>query len=137
MCRLEYFLVAQSISVDQATNRISLFNVIEEIEKPPDKSVVLQEIYAVSAWNLDAKDFGEEFQVTMIVKPPTKGHQEQRINFIGKSPRHRILQAILGINFSEPGVWEFEVCLNGVHAAKHFVEVREGAAPGNADGATG
>ena len=31
MAELEYFLVAESVSVDQLTNRISLFNVVEQV----------------------------------------------------------------------------------------------------------
>jgi hypothetical protein len=73
MPQLEYFLIAESISVDQSTNRVSLFNVLEEIQCAPLPAGTpaipgrtgIPQLVAVSSWNLSPEDQGREFQVSL------------------------------------------------------------------------
>ena len=68
MPELEYFVVAESVSIDRDTNRVSLFNVVEEIFT----SVVPFPFVAVSGWNLTADEQrGSELQAGVRITKPS------------------------------------------------------------------
>ncbi len=61
MPKLEYFLVAESVSVDQQTNRISFFNVVEQVNVPVFPFTIPQ-IVAVASWNTEEGDAKRTFR---------------------------------------------------------------------------
>jgi Family of unknown function (DUF6941) len=125
MASLEYFLVAESVSIDAHSNRVSLFQVLEEVHGPrPDGPAGLPALAIVSAWNIEAEEFEQDFQVQVSMLKPTGaqvGHHAA--NFTPKQRRHRIISRILGVVFDEAGEWKINVDLNGVHAASHTITV--------------
>lgn len=128
MARIEYFLVARSVSTDQATNLTSIFEVIEEIttSKFPER---LHECVAVSLWRKDVGETDEDMQVMLTVTLPN-GHTENfPMNFQMKGRRHRTMQRMKNLPLPSPGELRFEVSLNGEHAATHIVDVKLGDVP--------
>lgn len=130
MPELEYFLVAESVSTDKETNRISVFNVLEEIPR----AGVLPQCVATSCWRIEPEDEGKDFQVTLRIHMPGGDVPNEPgdigVNFAPEGKRHRIQHFIAGFPFAKPGDWEFEVLLNGKHEARHVVTVHEGQADG-------
>lgn len=123
MAALEYFLVAESVSVDQTTNRVSVFNVLEEIGAP-QFPVLLPGCVAIALWNSVPDDAGKDFQVKLRITLPDDQSYEMTSNFVMKTDRHRSVQRIQGLPITATGVLRFDVLLNGEHQASHAVNVK-------------
>ena len=89
--RLEYFLVADSVSVDQFTNTVSVFHVIEQI-RSAIFPVPIPRFACVSSLNIEEDDFGKDYQLTVRIKNPS-GEDEKlnRINFTAEKRRQSLL----------------------------------------------
>ena len=126
MPTLEYFLVCESVSTDQETNRISLFNILEDIHMlpPGQPGVILAQLVAVCCWNRESGDEDQDFQATLRIHAPNGAEpQEFAMNFRMERPRYRLSLRFQGIPKLEPGVLRFELLLNGKHVAWHTVNV--------------
>lgn len=124
MARLEFFVVAESLSVDQLTNRVSIFNILERIQAPTFP-LVLPQLMAVSLWEEDELDKEKQYQVAIRI---TLGdteleHIKQNLSF----PRRRLrtIAQIQNLAIPGPGRLEIELFLNGEHKAWHYVDVNE------------
>jgi hypothetical protein len=122
MARLELFVVSEGVSVDQFTNQLSLFSVLEEVT-PPDFPFVLPSAATISLWMKEAGDDDRDFQCMMRVLLPDGNRHELTTNFRFRGRRHRVIQRIQGVPLTEPGVLRFEVLLNGEYIASHEVDV--------------
>lgn len=131
MPRLEYFLVAEGISVDRATNRLSVFNVFEELSSPK-LPLSWPQLVAASCWEILPEDTGKDFQATLRIRDPAGNIPEKpgdfAVNFAPEQKRHRVHHFLAGLTFDKPGDWRFEILLNGEHQATHVVTVHEGEA---------
>ncbi len=127
MPRLEYFLLADSLSVDQDTNNVSIFHVLEEVTIPLPGHI--PRLVAISSWNIEPEERQrkDEFQATLRIHQPWEEkapkHKDLPTNFTAERRRHRICQYVTGVPVKEAGELEFEILLNGEHAASHFVTV--------------
>jgi hypothetical protein len=124
MARLEFFVVSESVSVDQQTNRLSLFNVIEQVASTNFPSA-LPSAVAVSMWIAEDGDDVRDFQCTLRITLPNGNPYEFASNFKFRARRHRVIQRVEGFPLNEPGVLRFEVLLNGERAASHEVDVSQ------------
>lgn len=124
MARLEFFVVSEGVSVDQQTNQLSLFSVIEQVTSP-DFPLVLPYAAAVSLWMAEAGDNGRDFQCMLRIILPDGGQHDFPTNFTFRARRHRVIQRILGFPINEPGLLRFEVFLNGEYAASHEVDISQ------------
>jgi len=122
MARLEFFVVSESVSVDQQTNRLSLFNIIEQVASTKFPSV-LPAAVAVSMWMAEAGDDVRDFQCTLRFTLPNGNRHEFASNFKFRARRHRVIQRVEGFPLNEPGVLRFEVLLNGEYVASHEVDI--------------
>lgn len=122
MAHMEFFIVSEELSIDQQTNRLSLFNVLEQIASPNFPSVLLSAA-AVSLWVAEPGDDERDFQCALRVIPPGGSHRDLTTNFKFRSRRHRVIQRLQGFPINEPGVLRFEVLLNGEYQASHEVDV--------------
>ena len=121
MPRLEYFLVAEATSVDQGTNKISIFNVIEELRSPQWPATV-PVMTAVGALEASEEDKGKEFQA--IVRVSGDALSEPRdfpLNFELNTKRQRLLFRINALRVERPGAIVVSLLLNGQHLAEHRV----------------
>ena len=125
MPALEYFLVAESLAVDQSTNRASVFNIIDELAAS-SFPVVVPQMAAICAWNMSADDEGQDFQAVVRIMSPGEELREQRVNFLGQHRRSRLIFRVFGLPIAREGDLRFEVELNGQYQASHTVTVRLG-----------
>lgn len=125
MARLEYFLVCESVSIDQETNKISLFNVLEGAQ---GKSfpVIIPTIAAVSAWNRQSGDEDTDYQIILRMQLPGEVEKKDfRTNIRLDQQRHRVIQRIENIQINQPGELIFEVLINEVSSAHHVITISE------------
>ena len=125
MPRLEYFLVASSLSIDQATNNVSLFHILEELTGT--MPLRMFPVVAASAWIFEPNELGRDYQASLKVHLPDgellpESHQ-LAVNFSTERRRHRIHQFLHGLVIPEPGDLVFELILNGEHQASHMITV--------------
>ncbi len=128
MPTLEFFVVAESFSIDRQSNRLSIFNIVETLTAE-EFPVVLPSMVVVTCLNLTDDELGEDFQVLLNVcsggDSPLGGPFPT--NFKAQSRRHRVIQSFQGVPFSKPGDIRFEQTLNGDHLATHLLEVKHAA----------
>lgn len=122
MAHMEFFIVSEEVSVDQQTNRLSLFNVIEQITAA-DFPLMLLSGAAVSLWVAEQGDDQLDFQCTLRIIAPGSEHRDFPSNFTFQSRRHRVIHRIHGVPINEPGLLRFEILLNGQYQASHEVDV--------------
>jgi hypothetical protein len=123
MPKLEYFIVCESVSVDQQTNRVSLFNVIEEVWSSRFPATISQAI-ATSAWHREPADEHVDYQVQLrIYAPGEDSYKEFPVNVKIEKDRHRIFHELANLRVSQPGNLKFEVLINGQYAATHTVTI--------------
>lgn len=128
--RLEFFVVSESVSIDQVTNELSVFNILESVASE-GFPVLVPKCAAVSLWRVEPGDEGRDWQVMVRVTLPGQGPQDFTTNFQARprSQRHRVMQRVHGLPLLQEGDLRFELLLNGQHAADHIVTVtREGGA---------
>ncbi len=125
MPKLEYFLVAESCSDDRETGRISVFNILENVSAKLPAHI--PSVVAVSSWLISPDEQGEEFQAILRGNLPGKEEPQEfkefPVNFIADGKRQRILHHLKAIPLCRAGELEFEILLNGKHAAGHIVTV--------------
>ena len=124
MARLEFFVVAEDVSVDQTTNQASVFSILEEI-RTTDFPTVIPKCVALALWRQEAGDEDRDFQMALRVRLPNGEEHTQETNFRMTRTRHRIINRIQGLPLPGEGQLRFEVLLNGVHAAEHIVTVEQ------------
>ncbi len=126
MPTLEFFVVAESFSIDRQSNRLSIFNIVETLAAE-EFPVVLPSMVVITCLNLTDDELGEDFQVLLNVRSgggdsPLGGPFPT--NFKARSRRHRIIQSFQGVPFNDPGDIMFKQSLNGQHLATHLLEVK-------------
>ncbi len=127
MPRLEYFLVARSVSIDQDRNEVSVFGILEEIALSKSDPKVLPEMEALASWILDPEDQGAEFLVTLQLVGPGPGQSpsdgEFSVAFVAEGNRQRTRMAFIGMPIDRAGDTNFKLKLNGVEKATHVLSV--------------
>jgi len=122
--RLEFFLVAESYSVDQETNRLSIFDVLVNIVSS-GKVAMLNRVAAICEWIIPTACIDKDYLAMLrVVSPSGKCTEELKLAFTGKASRHRLYLRILGARFETAGRWVFELLLDGEHVASHEVDVQ-------------
>jgi len=130
MPKLEYFLLCESVAVDQDTNRISLFNVLEDFQVAPAEdptkkpSYMLSQFVAVALFNRDAEDRDKEFEASLRIHLPGDQHREHKMSFRMERNRQRVLMRFVGMPpVGQDGVLRFELLLDGTECASHTVHL--------------
>jgi hypothetical protein len=122
MAHMEFFLVSEEVSVDQQTNRLSLFNVLEQVRNT-EFPFVLPSAAAVSLWVAEPGDDTQDFQCILRITLPDGSQHNFTSNFSFRTSRHRVIQKIQGLTINGSGMLRFEVLLNGEYKARHEVDV--------------
>lgn len=78
MPQLEYFLVSQDYAIDQFTNRVCIFNIVENIEISQFPNTM--SVTAISAWNRVGGEEGQNFQLVLAATTlfPVTGERNGR-----------------------------------------------------------
>lgn len=123
MPSLEFFLVAQSLAVDQQSNRLSIFDVLDTFQ-PRSLPAVFPRLVAVSAWLLEPDDKDQDFQATLrVVFEGPQSPLEFAQNFQGTGTGQRVVHQLVGLQIAAPGRISFEIVLNGHAFARHRVVI--------------
>lgn len=123
--RLEFFVVSESVSIDQLTNAASVFNILEAIST--DRfPIMLPMCVAFALWRREGDD-NEEHHSSLRITVPGQPLQEHHTTFRLQKSRHRIVQRLGGLVLS-PGEVRFELMIDGQHAAEHIITVNQPAA---------
>jgi hypothetical protein len=127
MPHIEYFVVSQSISIDQDKNRVSIFHIFEELsfKKFPGRIPML---VITTLWDISDEERDREFEGEIILNPPDIAEPIRypfRFRTDKIAPRQRVIYELK--NTSVPGVGEFrfEVFLEGRRHAGHTIHIRE------------
>lgn len=122
MPELEYFVVAESVSVDQDTNRVSLFNVLETIEDHLPAQIA--QFAAVAVWLSQQDEEGRDCQAMLkVTVPGDEKDREYPVNFTIMSMRNRTIIQVEGLTVPQYGNVSFSLFLNGAYVARHTVSV--------------
>jgi hypothetical protein len=124
MPRLEYFIAAESVSIDQDTNRTHILNVLEEIV-----CAGLPTVYpgcaVIAGWICTAEDVGQ-WEATIRISVPGQDTHEGSLKFevAEGTKRHRTIMRFAGVPLAAEGELKFQLLLNGEHKATHSTDVR-------------
>ncbi|MEO1594519.1 MAG: hypothetical protein AAFS02_04665 [Pseudomonadota bacterium] len=122
MARLEFFVVAESVSIDMQTNRASVFNILENFN-PSVFPFTVHSISTMTLWIQEDGDADTDFQMVLKVTTPSGAEVELPTNFKIPERRHRLVNNLVGLTIDGPGDLVFEIRLNGEHFASHTVTV--------------
>ena len=126
MPKLDYFLVADSVSTDRDRNTVSVFHILDEW--PARLPLVIPELVAVSSWRIASDEMGGDFQVVLNIRlPGGQGSPDLQIlpvNFTADHLRHRAYHFVKGLRVEHAGDMVFEIFINGQLVASHVVWVR-------------
>ncbi|MGA3122613.1 MAG: hypothetical protein ABSF69_17750 [Polyangiaceae bacterium] len=123
MPRLEYFLVAESLAIDALTNRVSIFNVLEEVVMPSFPSA-LPTVTAIACWYAEPGENPErDFQASYVAHVQGELDRQYDVNFRLPQRRARTYIQLQGFPAQRPGELIFELRLNGEHVAEHRITV--------------
>jgi hypothetical protein len=122
MPSLEFFVVAQNVSVDQRTNRLSVFDILDVVQ-PKSFPAVIPRLVALSVWVMSDDDQKKDFQVALKITGPGLEETVVRQNFTADGPRLRTMQTLIGLPLEGQGITVFEVALNGKKCATHQIGV--------------
>lgn len=122
MPNLEYFVVAESAMVDQLSNRVSIYNIYDEIALPKFPMAIGQ-LVSVCSWNASEDDKDKDFQVGVMLRMPDGDHGPFNSNFTMTGKRHRSILTLISVPISKPGTIVFEILLNGERKASHTIDV--------------
>ncbi len=123
MPRLEYFLVAESVSVDQVTNRVSIFNVVEQV-RITTFPCTLPNLVAVAMWEAEEGDADRDFQAGIVFSlPDGEKLPEFCQNFRIAARRHRTMAYIQGLPVKKTGTIRVNLSLNGDYIASHTIHI--------------
>ncbi len=122
MPKLEYFLISEGVSVDQRTNRLSIFNVFENVNANKLPARVPLVVTVVSLIK-EEEEQGEDLQLLLkIHSPGVEEAFEFTLNFVMERERHRLLMNIDNIVIKDSGDITFEIYINGKLLATRLVK---------------
>jgi hypothetical protein len=122
MPKLDLFLVAGSFSIDRATNRLSLFDILSEV-RPEKFLALIPKIAMVSELFFEDAELELDFQLAIKVTPPNLPTKTVHHNFTAKTRRHRIVSTLAAVPLREPGRIHFELLVNGNPTAEFQTNV--------------
>ncbi|MBI2388486.1 MAG: hypothetical protein HYV09_02615 [Deltaproteobacteria bacterium] len=128
MPTVEYFLVAESVSVDQTSNAVSVFNILEEL-RPARFPASLPLVVIVCALAIDATELGAEIDVTVRVRRTSGQVDELPASFKATGRRHRQISRLQGLPIEQPGELRFDLLVNGRLLASYVVIVTSDTRP--------
>lgn len=122
MPQLEYFVVSESASIDQLTNRVSIFNIYDQItiNKFPYH---IPQLVAVCSWNVNEEDLEKDFQISMLLHTPDEKKGPFKNNITMKRPRHRSIFSLHGIELKKEGIIKVEIMLDSKKIASHTIDI--------------
>lgn len=126
MPKLEYFLVAESVSIDSDRNQVSVFNILEEVSIPNSGPKVVPQLVALASWIITPEDEGKDFQVSIELvgpRPDCPFNSKFSLNFTARCKRQRTQMYLALMPIEQVGDTLFYLKLNGKREASHVLTV--------------
>jgi len=127
MPKLEYFIVCESVSVDQTTNAVSLFNVYEDVRLVPAGTPTprVTNMVAVCCWLREENDeAGVKHRAVLRIHREDTEPQDMPLEFdVGDRNRMRLFFRFQGPFPARPGQLRLEILLNDEHQANHVINI--------------
>jgi len=127
MPKLEYFLVAESHSVDRSTDSISIFNVCNT-RQFASFPATLPDLDLISCWlsSQEERDAQADTQLEIFVRVPgNKDEGPFRANFRCDVEFQHVILGFSEIAAPSPGMIEFELMIDNKHVATHSIRVTQ------------
>lgn len=136
MPHIEYFVVSESVSVDQTNNAVSLFHIIEEytIKQFPAR---IPSLVITTLWDIEPDERDKEFQGLIKLTPPSPDPPIS-FQFTFRTdpfvPRQRVFLTMRDLTVNNPGEYRFEVFLQETRYASHKIYLLKSESEGDAPG---
>lgn len=127
MPRLEYFLVAESCSVDQSTGALSIFNVLNEISYDQFPNVI-PSLAVICCWvcSPDEISEGNEHLARFSFKMPDgSAGKELTGTFTAVNRIHHLIYRISFVPVNKSGEIRVDLQLDGERQASHTIIITE------------
>jgi hypothetical protein len=125
MPHVEFLVAAEGHSVDQQSNALSIFNILEKIQGASGGAGLLPRVEVITVFVRDDGDEGRDFQALLQVH--TRASQIGRgfpMNFQMSAERHRLFHVIYGLPIpADAGFLRFDVQVNGERVGSYQVDV--------------
>jgi hypothetical protein len=102
---------AETSVLDQATNRVSLFNLLEEVITPTFP-IGIYSIAVFTLWEREATEPDTHADLTVRLNERQLMQAQLGLNF-QQATRCRAIITVLGLLLNEPGILVFEITLAG------------------------
>jgi hypothetical protein len=135
MPSLEYFLVARSVVIDQFTNAVSVFSIVDEIV-PKKLPATFMRLTALIGLNVEKDELGQQASYRVAVRIPGQDAPlESEFDFTLEWFRHRYAPSFIGVTVPAAGNLEFTLYINDQEVARHQVLIHPpGAGVTHSDG---
>jgi hypothetical protein len=131
MPHVEYLVAAEGHSVDQQTNALSIFNILEKLQTTSRGDNVVPRVVVITVFGRDDGDDGQDFQALLEVH--TRSGQIGRpfpLNFRMSAERHRLFHVLFGLPIpANAGFIRFDVQVNGQPVGSYQVDVEAAQEP--------
>lgn len=127
MPELEYFVAAESTSVDRDTNAISIFNVFNE-RRFQQFPLTLKKMVLVTCWISSPEELRDKpaLQADIVISlDGVRAEGPFRANFECDSEFQHIIFNVTDAEIPGPCLMEIELRVNGDHKARHRIRFIE------------
>ena len=125
MPRLEYYLVSEDVSVDQSTGRLSIFNVLDDVEFD-EFPAVIPKLVIVACWIAEQEEIDEHLDCQAQIQFEMPGGEPGKsfnANFTVDQKRQKILYRIGFVPIQQSGIVRISLSLSGRPQASHSISV--------------
>ena len=120
--KLLLLVCAETSVVDQATNRASLFNLLEEVATPTFPILIYSTVVYTS-WEREEADSDTQADVSVKLNDKQLFTAQLAINF-QQAMRCRSVLTALGLVLTEPGTLVFDIIFGGQVLGSYHVPVK-------------
>jgi hypothetical protein len=125
--RLEYLLAAEAIVIDQLTNRLSIFQIIDDVAAPIFPSM-LPGLSVVAGFSVARESQSTQRRAIIRLGGSALGKvSEFPVDFASHGPHHRLVYRIENVALQREGELELELLVNELHLGKRTIAVRRTA----------
>jgi len=126
--RLEYFLVADSIVIDQITNRVSILQIVDNVTVA-SFPCILPGFSTVAGFAVPAESLGKLKRVSLRVSGGAlpQSH-ELATSFTSNGTHHRLVHRLDHIALECGGDLDLDIMIDGVHLGRRTISVRQSLA---------
>lgn len=121
--KLDYFIVADSLVLDQFTQRVSIFHIVDEIIAPAFP-VVLPSLATVACLEGEPSDSARPHRAILRLAGSAAAEPyDLASEFALLGARHRLVHRVENVVLSAPGIMEFSLFISGELLAQRGITV--------------